>query len=84
MYIISFDSNNSLWDSYLSFPLSQVKKLGRRKFSKFVQGHRISKWWDLNLSRLTPGSVFLIFMHYCARGRRREVGEVSKRNSVVS
>lgn len=51
--------------------------LGRRnghgKFSKFAQGHRISKWWDLNLNKLTPKLVFLICLLYCARGRKSKV-----------
>lgn len=72
-YIISFSFNNNLWDSHLSFPLSQAKKLGHGKFSKFAQGHRISKWWDLNLNKLTPKLVFLICLLYCARGRKSKV-----------
>lgn len=60
-YIVSFSFNNNLQDSHLSFPLSQVKKLGHGKFSKFAQGHRMSKWWDLNLVKLTPEPVFFFF-----------------------
>ena len=72
-YIISYSFNSNLWYSHLSFPLSRMKKLGHGKFSKFAQGHSISKWWDLNLNTLTPKLVFLIYILYCARGRKSKV-----------